>query len=87
MAPGFYLNGLFLGIEHVEGVDRNTGERYERDYVGVACGTEAYRVYLSPGQGESFVGIAVGDPVIVGLRPSVSQRGTLSLGRGYLYKK
>lgn len=87
MEPGFYLNGIFLGIEHVKGTDRETGERYERDYVGIATGTTGYRVYLSKGQAENFIDLATGDPVIVGCRPSVSQRSTLTLSSGFLYKK
>ena len=87
MEPGFYCYGLFLGKEHVEGTAKNTGEHYERDYIALAVGTTAYRVYLRKGEESKFAGLAVGDGCIVCCRPTVSSRGALTLGSGFLYKE
>ena len=86
MQPGFYVCGLFLGLEHVEGKDRETGESYARDYVGVAMGTNAYRVYLGKHEAENFAGLSMGDPVLISCRTSVSSRGTVTFSAGKFVK-
>lgn len=70
---GFYIRGLFLGVDSTQRVEDD--KIVTTWFVGVAVGTDAYRVYLKEGQEEEAKTYTLGDEVMVKVRPYSGKRG------------
>lgn len=70
---GIFIKGLYIGSEDVK--RERDGKVSYSCMIGVACGVDAYRVYLAEGEAVKLEGYSLGDEIEVKVRPFASRNG------------